>query len=676
MRFTKLIFIGLWTLLTVLIQAQEEDWQQINMWSSTGGISLPITICTVDDWNQAYGWGDHGLIGYLIGDNIDTEAEFEGFLDDVSNVITTNDTEAITVPMLSQANCAQDEDFMTYEASTGQFAWNTLAEMIDDLSILWVASDLKVTGSSCFANISASGLVIENDGYIGMPIDTDLMQILYNMVKVNGAIWATGPACFGQITSKLTTDQVAYFSDGVSASAIWGTNGGIISEDTVAKFSAAGTGGFSWSTGGTRNSMTEGTPAMYLTSTGLGIFNCAPAHALDITGSGSVSNNWCVGGLGAYTGLLQANGNITTPQISAYSASAIPGSPNVYVYQGSPSADQILLQVATSGDASRFSVDEDGDLFQDGSFNFSGTGNIWAASSNDLNVYIGAQFSILDRGDSSVSDFVVDTDNTASGNVFVGIGPDTTPGYALNINSTDDSVTALIIQNTNAGDYDAQLMFGTVADMASAGWTMGVDNTDDDFKIQRLNALTATPDLSIDDGTGEINIWDNFLPAVTASYNLGGPSNYWATAYVSAVNISSATNTIQSTRAATESARTIATTTEYREYIAVAQNTTSVIWTSPDCGTNDQTFLVEVNIIGRNATNAQSSSYTMYGHFEEDAGLTLKDTDTVHAYDGMTMIAAPAFGVTGNTMTLSVSTKTDEAAKFDAVIKVTNMAAY
>jgi len=128
---------------------------------------------------------------------------------------------------------------------------------------------------------------------------------------------------------------------------------------------------------------------------------------------------------------------------------------NLHLYQESPTADQVLFQVGTDGDASRVAIDEDGDLTADGTITanaFSGDGsaltnmamtingtNIHAGTSalgslttGSANIALGPQ-SLMDNtsGSSNIAlGYQSLTDNT-TGNLNISSG-----SYALNYNTT------------------------------------------------------------------------------------------------------------------------------------------------------------------------------------------------------------------------------------------------
>lgn len=81
----------------------------------------------------------------------------------------------------------------------------------------------------------------------------------------------------------LQNNAIARFYDASGASAIWGANGGVVSEASQMKLSSIAGSTMSFHTGGTRGSMTEGTERMRLKDSNLGINNINPSALLHIS---------------------------------------------------------------------------------------------------------------------------------------------------------------------------------------------------------------------------------------------------------------------------------------------------------------------------------------------------------------------------------------------------------
>jgi len=115
---------------------------------------------------------------------------------------------------------------------------------------------------------------------------------------------------------------------------------------------------------------------------------------------------------------------------------------NLHIYQDSPTADKILFQIGTSDDASRFSVDEDGDVSFDGTITSGGgiiaTGNILPATDNTYDLGSSTyRWQDLHLGPASLN--IYSTTGTAGA----------TSDYTLgNVGFTSDALT---ITTTNAG---------------------------------------------------------------------------------------------------------------------------------------------------------------------------------------------------------------------------------
>lgn len=168
----------------------------------------------------------------------------------------------------------------------------------------------------------------------------------------------------------------------------------------------------------------------------VGINDTSPTQALDVTGNAYVS-----GSMNVATSL----GVKTDP---AY---------NFHVYQASPTANQVLLNVGTSDDANRFGVDEDGDVTFDGSVtgastltisntsgvtSLSGEDELWLNMDSDNN---DADVRYIAFGKNSTAISATELMRlTEAGNLGIGT---TVPGAKVEINGNKSSDTLLIVRN-------------------------------------------------------------------------------------------------------------------------------------------------------------------------------------------------------------------------------------
>lgn len=115
---------------------------------------------------------------------------------------------------------------------------------------------------------------------IGSSTKTDF--VVTNSGRVG--IKTTSPSNLFHVS--LGTNEIAQINDASSASAIWGTNIGLISQSSQGQVAGAGTSPLVFTTGGTRNSMTEGTERARLTVGGhFGIGSSTPWGILSVASS-------------------------------------------------------------------------------------------------------------------------------------------------------------------------------------------------------------------------------------------------------------------------------------------------------------------------------------------------------------------------------------------------------
>jgi len=107
----------------------------------------------------------------------------------------------------------------------------------------------------------------------------------------SGFLSQASSTVMGNFTAVLGANGIAQLNDSASASAIWGTNIGLISEGGLGRIVTSGNVPIVFHTNGTRNTMTEGTNTewMRITIAGLvGIGTSSPFAALSVAGASGI----------------------------------------------------------------------------------------------------------------------------------------------------------------------------------------------------------------------------------------------------------------------------------------------------------------------------------------------------------------------------------------------------
>ncbi len=140
------------------------------VFSLTSLYSIPLTASTVE-WDSAFSWGDHSLVGYIESTSLDSEAELEGQLTDVSNVFTNNDqiTGAnIATDTLSATDIAAgaigSSELASSGVAAGTYGTATLVPVID------IDIDGRITGVTT-TTITVAKNNITNSGTLGFDWD-------------------------------------------------------------------------------------------------------------------------------------------------------------------------------------------------------------------------------------------------------------------------------------------------------------------------------------------------------------------------------------------------------------------------------------------------------------------------------------------------------------------------
>ncbi len=111
------------------------------------------------------------------------------------------------------------------------------------------------------------------------------------------------------------------------------------------------------------------------------------ANAIDILGA----QNWVPNGNDLYYNGGKIGIGVTSPEAS------------LHIYEGTPQANQVIFKVATSSDAERFSLDEDGDVSLDGDLLVRGSDIYDSAGNLELsaedNMYLGIDWNDDDNAD-------------------------------------------------------------------------------------------------------------------------------------------------------------------------------------------------------------------------------------------------------------------------------------
>lgn len=130
------------------------------------------------------------------------------------------------------------------------------------------------------------------------------------------------------LTVALGAGAIAQLNNSSSDSAIWGTNIGLISEGSIAKLSAVGTDDFTFYTGGTINSMTEGTEQLRLTTNGrIGSATSTPWGQLSVNPTGSLASgpSFVVGSSTATSFIINNNGRVGIATTSPWRTFSVDG---------------------------------------------------------------------------------------------------------------------------------------------------------------------------------------------------------------------------------------------------------------------------------------------------------------------------------------------------------------
>jgi hypothetical protein len=156
---------------------------------SDGSTNAIPTLTQESNWDTAYGWGNHADAGYLVdGDfatagfmvtdgagnySIDNKVYIEGnesitLSGDISGTGATSITTAIgddkiTEAMLKAVNAAADEDILTYEATTGDFEYQTPSETITaGNNLTWTGTTIDLDA----AVVLATGSIKDSSGTV------------------------------------------------------------------------------------------------------------------------------------------------------------------------------------------------------------------------------------------------------------------------------------------------------------------------------------------------------------------------------------------------------------------------------------------------------------------------------------------------------------------------------
>lgn len=262
--------------------------------------------------------------------------------------------------------------------------------------------------------------------------------------------------------ANLGSNEIAQLNDGSSASAIWGTNVGLLSQSSQGQVTTSGNTPLVFYVGGTRNTMTVGTEAMRIgrnfkismgtTTPSLGVLTISSSTDSQLLlGSGVAGESqWAFRNAGN-------NLYLATTSVSGLSTSTVPA-----ITVKNNTTNGIAVGIATSGPFYALSVK--GDIWQDGTFAHFGN----QTSSFPCNA-VGAQCLEVVGNENNDAGVLVTIENNSGGNkAFSGLTmlndrlqTNTTNYTFLGVNSSSFNSTTfgtgqaipdlLVLQNTMGG---------------------------------------------------------------------------------------------------------------------------------------------------------------------------------------------------------------------------------
>lgn len=149
-------------------------------------------LVSASSWNDAFGWGSHSLMGYVIGDLTNyflrTEVDTQSKMETIWNTSLTTDSELLA-GLAAQDNCSEIIGCVVDAITDGNTNWNNSYGFITGLSVN-TTDDLVQGLDNMYCNITNIKIAAEDDFHAIGGIDA--INDSVNGTELDGVFNATG----------------------------------------------------------------------------------------------------------------------------------------------------------------------------------------------------------------------------------------------------------------------------------------------------------------------------------------------------------------------------------------------------------------------------------------------------------------------------------------------------